>query len=84
MGIFIDYESDDFVIKKILLSDNKWYEVKENTYCVKDAFEIGTYNSDSQKYILLTDMGIGFKCILKNGDALKVKLSEIKAFITKY
>ena len=83
MGIFIDYESDNFEIKKILLSDNKWYEVKETTYCVKDAFEIGTYDSDNQKFIFLTDMGIGFKCILKNGDVLKVKLSEIKAFITK-
>jgi len=83
MGIFIDYESDDLQIKKILLSDNKWYEIKKNTYCVKDAFEIGTYDSDSDKYILLTDMGIGFQCILKNGDRLNVKLSEIKAFITK-
>ena len=83
MGIFIDYQSDDFEVKKILLSDNKWYEVKEKTYCVKDAFEIGTYDSDSDKYILLTDMGIGFQCILKNGDRLNVKLSEIKAFITK-
>ena len=46
-------------------------------------FEIGTYNSESDKYILLTDMGIGFEYRLKNGDALKVKLSEIKAFITK-
>tara|TARA_R110002020_G_scaffold141239_1_gene312881 strand:- start:3918 stop:4169 length:252 start_codon:yes stop_codon:yes gene_type:complete len=83
MGIFIDYESDNFEIKKILLSDNKWYEVKEKTYCVKDAFEIGTYDSDSQQFIFLTDMGIGFECVLKNGDVLKVKLSEIKAFITK-
>ena len=83
MGIFIDYESDNFEIKKILLSDNKWYEVKENTYCVKDAFEIGTYDSYSQQFIFLTDMGIGFACVLKNGDVLKVKLSEIKAFITK-
>jgi hypothetical protein len=83
MGIFIDYESDDFLIKKILLSDNKWYEVKENTYCVKDAFEIGTYDPNSDKYILLTDMGIGFACSLKGGGVLKVKLSEIKAFITK-
>ena len=83
MGIFIDYESDNFEIKKILLSDNKWYEVKEKTYCVKDAFEIGIYDSDSQQFIFLTDMGIGFECVLKNGDVLKVKLSEIKAFITK-
>ena len=83
MGIFIDYESDDFEVKKILLSDNKWYEVKEKTYCVKDAFEIGTYNPKKQEYMFLTDMGLGFECRLKNGDALKVKLSEIKAFITK-
>ena len=83
MGIFIDYESDDFQVKKILLSDNKWYEVKEKTYCVKDVFEIGTYDSDYGKYVMLTDMGLGFECRLKNGDALKVKLSEIKAFITK-
>ena len=82
MGIFIDYESDDFQIKKILLSDNKWYEIKKNTYCVKDAFEIGT-SDENDKYILLTDMGIGFQCVLKNGDRLKGKLSEIKAFITK-
>ena len=82
MGIFIDYESDDFQIKKILLSDNKWYEIKKNTYCVKDAFEIGT-SDENDKYILLTDMGIGFQCVLKNGDVLKAKLSEIKAFITK-
>jgi hypothetical protein len=83
MGIFIDYESDDFLVKKILLSDNKWYEVKEKTYCVKDVFEIGTYNPKRQEYMFLTDMGLGFECVLKNGDVLKVKLSEIKAFITK-
>ena len=83
MGIFIDYESDDFLVKKILLSDNKWYEVKEKTYCVKDVFEIVTYNPKRQEYMFLTDMGLGFECVLKNGDVLKVKLSEIKAFITK-
>ena len=83
MGIFIDYQSDDFEVKKILLSDNKWYELKKETYFIKDAFEIGFLDSDSDEYVYLTDMGIGFECVLKNGDRLKGKLSEIKAFITK-
>ena len=83
MGIFIDYQSDNYDVKKILLSDNKWYELKPETYFVKDAFEIGIYKESIQKYIMVTDMGMGFECILKNGDILKGKLSEIKAFITR-
>ena len=83
MGIFIDYQSDDYHVKKILLSDDKWYELKPKTYFIKDAFEIGMYQESTQKYIMLTDMGMGFECTLKSGDILKGKLSEIKAFITR-
>ncbi len=83
MGIMIDFQSDDFEVRKILLSDNKWYELHKSSYFTKDTFEIGAYDSDYDKYVMLTDMGLGFSCVLKNGDVLKGKLSEVKAFITK-
>ena len=69
-------------IKKILLSDNRWYELANDMVVIKDNFEIGEYDDENDKWILNTEMGTGIDCVLENGDALKVKLSEIKAWIT--
>ena len=80
MGIFIDTQREDKQIYEILLSDNKWYRAKLCTYMVQDVFEIGFYNSDTDKYYLQTDMGKGVKIFLEDGSELICKLSEVKAF----
>tara|TARA_R110002012_G_scaffold118489_1_gene267309 strand:+ start:31 stop:318 length:288 start_codon:yes stop_codon:yes gene_type:complete len=84
MGIFIDTQTEDKQVYEILLSDNKWYRAKLNTYMIIDAFEIGFYNIDTEKYYLQTDMGKGVKIHLEDGSELICKLSEVKAFKIKY
>lgn len=78
--IAIDTGCNKHKIKKILLSDNCWYNLADDMVLIKDAFEIGEYNEQKQSWILNTDMGIGIECVLENGDILMTKLSEIKAW----
>mgnify|MGYP003132554144 FL=1 len=80
MGIFIDTQIEDKQVYEILLSDNKWYRAENYTYMVLDAFEIGFYDSDYDKYYIQNDMGKGIKIRLEDGSELICKLSEVKAF----
>ena len=84
MTLFIDTEADDKNITEVLLSDNNWYKVKSQTYCMNDALEIGYYDSDNEKYYEQTDLGEGFAFSLKDGSVIYCRLSEIKAFKIKY
>ena len=83
MGIFIDSQSDKREVVKILLSDNKWYTLDEDSYLIIDNFEIGFHDSDYDKFFTLHDAGKGFEVYLEEGYKLKGKLSEIKAYMTK-
>jgi len=83
MGIIVDAgeKCSGGIVKKILLSDNKWYEVT-NGHFIYDAFELGEYNWVHKDWRRIVDMGLGFECTIKGGVYLKGKVAEIKAFIT--
>ena len=83
MAIIIDGQSDKREVVKILLSDNKWYTLHEESYFTIDAFEIGFYDSERDKYYVQYDGGKGFEVYLEEGYYLKGKISEIKAYMTK-
>ena len=86
MGIFIDTQSEDREVRKILLSDNKWYTLHEDSYFTVDCFELGFRDSDygdgRGKWFLQHDIGSGFQVTLEDGFILRGKLSDVKAYIS--
>ena len=84
--IFIDTQSNDMKVRKILLSDNKWYTLDEDNGFGIDCFEIGFHDSDygsgRGKWFLQHEVGLGFQVILKDGFILRGKMSDVKAYIS--